>query len=78
MDMELEVVVRPVIAPGSARGLYPAETGTGSRLPPGPRAAGPSGSDPEGRSDASYATFGDPDGSTWVLQELTTRLPGRV
>jgi catechol 2,3-dioxygenase-like lactoylglutathione lyase family enzyme len=26
----------------------------------------------------AYATFGDPDGNTWLLQEVTTRLPGRV
>ncbi len=35
------------------------------------------GLDPERRSYASYATFADPDGNRWVLQELTTRLPGR-
>ena len=33
---------------------------------------------PERRSYASYATFKDPDGNTWLLQEITTRLPGRV
>ena len=38
------------------------------------RAAGP---DPQHRSYASYATFSDPDGNVWMLQELTTRLPGR-
>jgi hypothetical protein len=26
----------------------------------------------------SYATFRDPDGNSWLLQEITTRLPGRV
>ncbi|HJX44907.1 MAG TPA: VOC family protein [Geodermatophilus sp.] len=35
------------------------------------------GPDPERRSYASYATFTDPDGNRFVLQELTTRLPGR-
>ena len=29
-------------------------------------------------SYGSYATFKDPDGNGWVLQEITTRLPGRV
>jgi catechol 2,3-dioxygenase-like lactoylglutathione lyase family enzyme len=29
-------------------------------------------------SYGSYASFGDPDGNTWLLQEVTTRLPGRV
>jgi catechol 2,3-dioxygenase-like lactoylglutathione lyase family enzyme len=33
---------------------------------------------PEGeRSYFARATFSDPDGNTWVLQEITTRLPGR-
>ena len=39
------------------------------------RAAGP---DPEGRSYRSYASFSDPDGNGWLLQEITERLPGRV
>lgn len=36
------------------------------------------GLDPQRRSYASYATFADPDGNVWLLQELTDRLPGRV
>ena len=36
------------------------------------------GHDPERRSYASYASFSDPDGNRWLLQELTERLPGRV
>jgi len=40
----------------------------------GGRVAGP---DPERRSYQSYATFSDPDGNGWLLQEITTRLPGR-
>jgi catechol 2,3-dioxygenase-like lactoylglutathione lyase family enzyme len=36
------------------------------------------GLDPERRSYFSRATFADPDGNTWVLQEITERLPGRV
>jgi len=39
-----------------------------------PRAAG---RDPEGRSYFSFASFEDPDGNGWVLQEITARLPGR-
>lgn len=35
------------------------------------------GPDPEGRSYSSYASFRDPDGNGWLLQEVTTRLPGR-
>ena len=32
---------------------------------------------PEERSYFARASFSDPDGNTWVLQEITTRLPGR-
>ncbi|HEU4770659.1 MAG TPA: VOC family protein, partial [Candidatus Udaeobacter sp.] len=35
------------------------------------------GRDPEGRSYFSFASFEDPDGNRWFLQEITTRLPGR-
>ena len=31
----------------------------------------------EGRSYFTYASFSDPDGNGWLLQEITTRLPGR-
>ena len=37
-----------------------------------------SGPDPEHRSYFSQALFSDPDGNEWLLQEITTRLPGRV
>jgi len=37
-----------------------------------------SGLDPERRSYYSRASFSDPDGNVWLLQEITTRLPGRV
>ena len=39
------------------------------------RAPGP---DPQRRSYASYASFSDPDGNVWLLQEIKERLPGRV
>jgi catechol 2,3-dioxygenase-like lactoylglutathione lyase family enzyme len=35
------------------------------------------GRDPEGRSYLSFASFEDPDGNGWLLQEIKTRLPGR-
>ena len=35
------------------------------------------GRDPQGRSYFSFASFEDPDGNGWLLQEITTRLPGR-
>jgi catechol 2,3-dioxygenase-like lactoylglutathione lyase family enzyme len=36
------------------------------------------GPNPERRSYTSYASFSDPDGNGWVLQEVSTRLPGRL
>jgi catechol 2,3-dioxygenase-like lactoylglutathione lyase family enzyme len=36
------------------------------------------GPDPEHKSYSSYASFSDPDGNEWLLQEVTSRLPGRV
>ncbi len=42
--------------------------GTTARVP---------GPDPERRSYASFASFSDADGNAWMLQEVTTRLPGR-
>jgi catechol 2,3-dioxygenase-like lactoylglutathione lyase family enzyme len=36
-----------------------------------------SGPDPERRPYATYASFSDPDGNGWLLQEITERLPGR-
>jgi catechol 2,3-dioxygenase-like lactoylglutathione lyase family enzyme len=43
--------------------------GTGSRR---------SGPDPDHNSYNSFATFEDPDGNSWLLQEVTDRLPGRL
>lgn len=40
----------------------------------GPRVIGP---DPKRGTYASFASFEDPDGNTWLFQEITTRLPGR-
>jgi catechol 2,3-dioxygenase-like lactoylglutathione lyase family enzyme len=40
----------------------------------GPPVPGP---EPSGRSYGTYASFSDPDGNTWLLQEIKTRLSGR-
>jgi catechol 2,3-dioxygenase-like lactoylglutathione lyase family enzyme len=44
----------------------------------GPGFAAVKGPDPERRSYSSYASFSDPDGNAWLLQEVTMRFPGRV
>ncbi len=40
----------------------------------GPRESGPA---PGHATYSSFVSFADPDGNSWVLQEITTRLPGR-
>jgi catechol 2,3-dioxygenase-like lactoylglutathione lyase family enzyme len=35
------------------------------------------GRDPDGKSYSTFASFSDPDDNTWLLQEITQRLPGR-
>jgi hypothetical protein len=46
-----------------------------NRVDPEARLSGPA---PDRRSYGSFVSFGDPDGNTWLLQEITTRLPGRI
>jgi hypothetical protein len=45
---------------------------------PGPFGGVVGGFAPDHQSYGSYATFKDPDGNGWLLQEVTTRFPGRV
>ena len=79
-------------SPGSAQGLYlvvsdirAARAGLAGHgvdvsdvfhysIPGGPRLPGP---DPKGRSYSSWASFSDPDGNGWLVQEVKERLPGR-
>jgi catechol 2,3-dioxygenase-like lactoylglutathione lyase family enzyme len=51
------------------------EGSPGARFHEAGRVEGPS---PDRSSYGSFATFSDPDGNTWLLQEVTTRLPGRI
>jgi catechol 2,3-dioxygenase-like lactoylglutathione lyase family enzyme len=46
--------------------------------PPFPPEARQPGVDPERTSYGSFFSFNDPDGNVWLVQEVTTRLPGRV
>jgi catechol 2,3-dioxygenase-like lactoylglutathione lyase family enzyme len=46
-----------------------------NRVAPDARVSGPA---PDRRSYASFVSFSDPDGNGWLLQEITTRLPGRI
>ena len=50
----------------------------GAQLQPDDSGGRVSGPDPDHNSYRSFATFDDPDGNGWLLQEITARLPGRV
>jgi catechol 2,3-dioxygenase-like lactoylglutathione lyase family enzyme len=79
------------LAPGALQGLYlvvsDLEAARAELLKRGaavseifhrlPGAEANPGLDPERRSYASFATFKDPDGNGWLLQEIRQRLPGR-
>lgn len=80
-------------APGSASGLYLVVSdieaarveliGHGAEVSEAFHRTGPGkpavkGRDPERRSYSSFATFKDPDGNEWLLQEITSRFPGRI
>ena len=62
------VQVSEVFHPAVAGAQFQPEA-TGDRL---------SGPAPDHGSYRTYATFSDPDGNSWLLQEITTRLPGRI
>ena len=75
----LELVTSDIVATRQElveRGIDVTEVyhGVGSPFFPQARIPGP---DPERTSYASYASFEDPDGNGWLLQEVTTRQPGR-
>jgi catechol 2,3-dioxygenase-like lactoylglutathione lyase family enzyme len=79
----IHLIVSDIVAAQAglvARGIEASEvfhdaTGGYNRFDPNVRACGP---DPERRSYASFATFSDPDGNEWVLQEITARFAGRI
>ena len=50
----------------------------GAQFQPGDGSDRVSGPAPDRQSYGSFATLSDPDGNTWLLQEITARLPGRV
>ena len=55
--------------------FHPAAPGAQFRSDPGVHVTGAA---PERATYSSFATFSDPDGNVWLLQEVTTRLPGRI
>jgi catechol 2,3-dioxygenase-like lactoylglutathione lyase family enzyme len=57
------------------RGIDVSDIWHGPPFPPEARQPGP---DPERTSYGSFFSVNDPDGNAWLVQEVTTRLPGRV
>ena len=69
LDLEPQgVAVSEVFHPGAPGAQFQPD-GAGRRVP------GPA---PDHGTYRSFATFSDPDGNEWLLQEITTRLPGRI
>ncbi|WP_329034351.1 VOC family protein [Streptomyces sp. NBC_00178] len=60
-----------------AKGLYFHGHDAGKIVHDVPGQGREGGPHPDRASYGSYATFGDPDGNGWVLQEITQRFPGR-
>ena len=50
----------------------------GAQFQPDATSGRVSGPAPDHATYSSFATFNDPDGNSWLLQEVTTRLPGRI
>ena len=57
------------------RGIDASDMWHGAPFPPEARLSGP---DPKHTSYGSFFSFKDPDGNAWLVQEVTTRLPGRI
>jgi catechol 2,3-dioxygenase-like lactoylglutathione lyase family enzyme len=64
----LGVAVSEVFHPGTPGAQFQPDGASG-------RLRGPA---PDPATYRSFATFSDPDGNGWLLQEVTTRLPGRI
>lgn len=75
---EATLVVSDVVAAHddlADRGVEVSEVWHGAPFPVQARLSGP---DPKRTSYGSFCSFNDPDGNTWLVQEVTTRLPGRI
>ena len=71
------LIVSDIVAAHSelvSRGIDASDMWHGAPFPPQARLKGP---DPNHTSYGSFFSFNDPDGNTWLVQEVTTRLPGR-
>jgi catechol 2,3-dioxygenase-like lactoylglutathione lyase family enzyme len=72
---DIEAACAELVSRGVDAEVFHDSTGGYDRFTESVRASGP---DPERRTYASFSEFRDPDGNVWQLQEITSRLPGRV
>jgi catechol 2,3-dioxygenase-like lactoylglutathione lyase family enzyme len=73
---DIEAAHAELVANGvEASEVFHDPSGNFNRFDPTARASGP---DPNRGTYASFVAFNDPDGNGWVLQEVTTRFPGRI
>jgi catechol 2,3-dioxygenase-like lactoylglutathione lyase family enzyme len=75
---DIEAARAPLIARGAEVSDVFHEEEIGDRFHPVGASDQLSGPAPEHQSYGSFASFEDPDGNGWLLQEITTRLPGRI
>lgn len=75
---DLAAAVADLAARGVEVGEVFHETTLGGRFQPPGGTSRADGAAENGQSYGSFATFSDPDGNIWLLQEITARLPGRV
>jgi catechol 2,3-dioxygenase-like lactoylglutathione lyase family enzyme len=71
---DIEAAREDLLAHGVEVGEVFHEGALGARFHDPGRVSGPA---PEHNTYGSFAAFSDPDGNGWLLQEITTRLPGR-
>ncbi|HME03610.1 MAG TPA: VOC family protein [Solirubrobacteraceae bacterium] len=71
---DIEAARKDLVAHGVAVSEVFHEGAPGARFHDAGRVGGPA---PDRSTYQSFATFSDPDGNGWLLQEITTRLPGR-
>jgi catechol 2,3-dioxygenase-like lactoylglutathione lyase family enzyme len=72
------LIVSDIVAARDALGGHGIEVSDIWHGPPFPVEARQPGPDPERASYGSFVYFTDPDGNTWLVQEVTYRLPGRL
>jgi catechol 2,3-dioxygenase-like lactoylglutathione lyase family enzyme len=74
---DLEAARAELLAHGAQVSEIYHEAGVGARFQPVGGAGRLPGLDPDRGTYRSFASFTDPDGNGWLLQQITTRLPGR-